>query len=154
MLETGQKAPDFSTLDQSGAPVRLADYEGVQHVVLYFYPKDDTPGCTIEAKDFSRLARDFSAAGAVVFGVSRDSSESHRDFIDKYGLDIGLLADTSGDLCERYGVWQEKEKNGERRMGIMRSTFIVDREGRLAYVEYGVDPNGHAERMLERVRTL
>lgn len=154
MLETGQMAPAFDTIDQNGTPVALADFAGRQHVVLYFYPKDDTPGCTIEANDFTRLADDFTVAGAAVLGVSRDSCESHRGFIDKFGLRIGLLADTSGELCERYGVWQEKEKNGGRRMGIVRSTFIIDRDSRLVYAEYGVDPNGHAAAMLARVTHL
>lgn len=154
MLEVGQLAPSFLVVDQSGSPVRLEDFIGRQHVVLFFYPKDDTPGCTMEANDFSRLSRDFLTAGAVVLGVSRDSSESHRNFIDKYGLDLRLLADTSGELCNTYGVWQVQGKLGEEHADIVRSTFIVHRDGRLVYVKYGVDPSGHAESVLYWVRSL
>jgi peroxiredoxin len=134
--------------------VSLADYTGRQNVVLYFYPKDDTPGCTIEANDFTRLAEEFAAADTVVIGVSKDSCESHQRFIDKYGLKVELLADTDGSLCERYGVWQEKEKDGVKKMGIVRSTFVIDKQGKLVYAGYGVSPQGHAEEVLERVRVL
>ena len=132
----------------------LTDYAGEKNIVLYFYPKDDTPGCTIEANDFTKLAADFAALDTVVIGVSKDSCASHVDFINKYGLKVDLLADISGDLCESYGVWREREKNGVKSMAILRSTFIIDRQGVLADVNYGVTPEGHAEEILEKVKSL
>ncbi len=154
MLNKHQNAPEFTVPDQDGNPVRLSDFKGKQNVVLYFYPKDDTPGCTIEANQFTALANEFAAADTVVLGVSKDSCESHQAFITKFGLNVKLLADTSGELCERYGVWQEKEKNGVKKLGIVRSTFIIDKNGTLADVQYGVNPEGHAEEMLEKAKAL
>ena len=134
--------------------VNLADYKGSKNVVLYFYPKDDTPGCTIEANQFTELASEFAKADTVVLGVSKDSCASHQAFIDKFGLKVDLLADTSGALCDAYGVWQEKEKAGVKKMGIVRSTFVIDKAGKLVEAQYGVNPEGHAQAMLERVRAL
>jgi len=121
---------------------------------LYFYPKDDTPGCTIEANEFTALANDFTQANAVILGVSKDDCASHQDFIDKYNLKIELLADTNGDLCEAYGVWQEKEKNGLKKMGIVRSTFLIDKQGMIKQAIYGVTPQGHAQAMLNAITQL
>jgi peroxiredoxin len=154
MLKKNQPAPDFSSPNQQHQPVSLSGFKGKRHVVLYFYPKDDTPGCTIEANQFTALAGEFAKAGAVVVGVSKDSCASHQAFIDKYGLKLDLLADTSGALCELYGVWQEREKNGEKKMGIVRSTFLVDRNGVLQEALYNVSAEGHALDMLGRVRQL
>ena len=154
MLETNQSAPLFSALNQSNELVNLADFSGSKNVVLYFYPKDDTPGCTIEANDFTRLADEFSQLDTVVIGVSKDSCESHVDFINKFGLKVILLADTKGDLCESYGVWREREKNGVKMMAIFRSTFIIDKTGILVDVEYGVNHEGHAEAVLEKIKRL
>jgi thioredoxin-dependent peroxiredoxin len=153
-LKKNQAAPDFRSPNQHNQVVSLSDFRGKKHVVLYFYPKDDTPGCTIEANQFTALASQFAALDAAVIGVSRDSCASHQAFIDKYGLKLDLLADTSGELCERYGVWQEKEKNGEKRLGIVRSTFIIDKNGILQEALYGVTAEGHAQAMLDRVRHL
>lgn len=154
MLQTGQKAPDFTSVNQNNQSVSLSDYLGSKNVVLYFYPKDDTPGCTIEANDFTRLTDEFSQLDTVVIGVSKDSCDSHMAFIDKYGLKVELLADTSGELCAAYDVWREKEKNGVKKMGIVRSTFVIDKNGVLVEAQYGVDPNGHAEAILETVKQL
>ena len=154
MLEKNQKAPGFSTPNQHNEMIHLSDYLGKKNVVLYFYPKDDTPGCTIQANQFTGLADEFAKADTVVLGVSKDSCDSHQAFIDKFGLKVDLLADTSGELCNAYGVWQEKEKNGVKKMGIVRSTFVIDKEGNLADVMYGVTPEGHAQSMLELVKTL
>ncbi len=154
MLSRNQPAPGFRCADQDGQMVDLADFQGKKHVVLYFYPKDDTPGCTIEANQFTALIDEFDRLDTVVLGVSRDPCESHRAFIGKFGLKVRLLADTTGDLCERYGVWQEKEKNGEKKPGIVRSTFIIDKAGRLADVEYNVSPDGHAQAVLEKIKAL
>jgi peroxiredoxin len=154
MLSPHTPAPAFTAPNQFDKPVSLADFRGSQNVILYFYPKDDTPGCTIEANQFTALADEFAALGTVVIGVSRDSCASHRAFITKYGLRVDLLADEDGTLCQRYGVWQEKEKNSEKKMGIVRSTFLIDRNGNLADVAYGVTADGHAAAMLEKVRGL
>jgi peroxiredoxin len=154
MLQSNQPAPDFRSPNQHNQPVALADFKGRKHVVLYFYPKDDTPGCTIEANQFTSLAPEFAKHDAVVIGVSKDSCASHQAFIDKYGLKLDLLADTSGELCARYGVWQEKERNGEKKWGIVRSTFIIDKTGTLRTALYGVSADGHAQAMLEQVRQL
>ena len=154
MLEKNQLAPQFSAPNQDNKVVNLADYKGNKSIVLYFYPKDNTPGCTIEANQFTAMASEFAAAGAVVLGVSKDNCESHQAFIDKFGLKVDLLADTSGELCEAYGVWQEKEKNGEKKMGIVRSTFLIDKAGKLVEAIYNVVPDGHAAEMLEKVKAL
>jgi len=151
MLQAQQTAPTFTTITQDQHKIDLNDYIGKHQIVLYFYPKDDTPGCTIEANDFTALINQFTAANTKVFGVSRDNCASHQAFIDKFGLKIDLLADTDGSLCESYGVWQQKEKNGETYMGIVRSTFVIDLDGRLSYVEYGVNPEGHAQKILQLV---
>ncbi len=154
MLNSNTPAPDFNSPDQAGKPVRLSDFRGKHNVVLYFYPKDDTPGCTIEANQFTALAKEFADLDTVILGVSKDSCESHRAFIDKYALNFKLLADTSGELCESYRVWQEKEKAGVKKMGIVRSTFIIDKQGRLTDVEYGVTPDGHAQAVLDKIKKL
>lgn len=154
MLQARQPAPDFSLPDQDGNTVQLSDFRNNNHVVLYFYPKDDTPGCTIEAQQFTALAARFAELGTVVLGVSKDSCESHQAFIDKYGLNVKLLADTGGELCDRYGVWQEKEKNGEKKMGIVRSTFIINKSGQLEDAIYGVSADGHAQEILDKIRQI
>jgi peroxiredoxin len=154
MLEKNQPAPEFKAPNQDNVAVSLSSFSGKQHVILYFYPKDDTPGCTIEANQFTALASEFAAFDVTVIGVSKDSCESHAAFIDKYGLKVNLLSDTHGDLCEAYGVWQEKEKNGVKNMGIVRSTFLIDKHGILRDVNYGVTPEGHAAEMLGKVKQL
>ncbi|MGW8309471.1 MAG: peroxiredoxin [Thiogranum sp.] len=154
MPEKNRPAPDFSSPNQHDAMVNLADFRGRKHVVLYFYPKDDTPGCTVEANQFTALAGEFAQHDAVVIGVSRDSCASHRAFIDKYGLGLDLLADTDGELCRAYGVWQEKEKDGVKKMGIVRSTFVIDKDGVLVEAFYDVKADGHAQTVLEQVRRL
>ena len=149
----GSPAPDFALPADGGSTLSLSALNG-KIVVLYFYPKDDTPGCTIEANQFTALADQFAALDAVVIGVSKDSCASHRAFRNKYGLGVQLLADTTGELCERYGVWQEKEKNGVKKMGIVRSTFLIDKQGMLVEALYGVTAEGHARDMLDRARLL
>lgn len=154
MLEKHQPAPLFSAKNQHNEAVSLADYAGKKNVVLYFYPKDDTPGCTIEANQFTALAGEFAKADTVVIGVSKDSCASHADFIKKFDLRLDLLADVDGKLCESYGVWQEREKNGVKSMAILRSTFIINKDGMLADVAYGVTPEGHAQEILEKIQGL
>jgi peroxiredoxin len=154
MVKKNQLAPDFEVPDQGENTVKLSDFRNRKHVVLYFYPKDDTPGCTLEAKQFTDLGDAFSGLDTVIIGVSKDSCSSHRDFIEKYGLGIRLLADTSGELCDSYGVWQEKEKNGVKKMGIVRSTFIIDKDGVLQDVMIGVNADGHAREVLAKIKQL
>lgn len=154
MLEKNQIAPEFTALNQAGEEVTLRSLREDQTVVLYFYPKDDTPGCTIEANDFTALAPKFSALSAVVVGVSKDSCQSHANFIKKFNLQLDLLADESGKICESYGVWQEKEKNGVKKMAILRSTFIISKHGPIVETYYGVDPKGHAQIVLARLKQL
>ena len=154
MLKVKQAAPEFTTSNQDEKPVSLADYRNDKNIVLYFYPKDDTSGCTIEANQFTDLISQFTENDTVVLGVSKDDCNSHRNFINKFNLKLELLADTSGELCDSYGVWQEKEKNGVKKMGIVRSTFIINKAGVLADVEYGVTADGHAQAVLEKVKQL
>lgn len=154
MLQISQSAPPFTLRNAAGTPISLADFRGKQTVVLYFYPKDDTPGCTLEANQFTALADEFAKVNTVIMGISMDSCESHRQFIDKYGLRVVLLSDSDGTIVRDYGVWQEKEKAGVKTMGIVRSTFIIDPTGTLREVAYGVNPEGHAHEVLAKVRKL
>ena len=154
MLQKQQQAPLFSLPNQLNQLVNLSDFAGKKNVVLYFYPKDDTPGCTIEANDFTRLIEEFSKYDTVVIGVSKDSCESHIDFINKFGLKVELLADTTGELCESYDVWREREKNGVKSMAILRSTFIINKEGILVEAAYGVNHEGHAEDVFEQIKNI
>lgn len=152
MLQQDQKAPDFDSIDEAGNALRLTDFRGKKNVVLYFYPKDDTPGCTIEANQFTALLDEFTALDTVIIGVSKDSCESHQAFIEKFDLKVRLLSDISGQVCEAYDVWQEKERNGFKSMGIVRATFVIDKQGVMQSVEYGVNAEGHAQRVLDFIR--
>ena len=148
MLKPNDTAPDFELQADDDSTIRLSDLRG-RKVVLYFYPKDDTPGCTIEACEFRDHVEELDANGAVVLGVSPDSVESHRKFRDKYGLDFRLLADTDHKVAEAYGVWQEKKNYGRTYWGVARTTFLIDEEGRIARVFEKVKPAGHAAEVLE-----
>lgn len=154
MLQVGQKAPDFTLPDADMEMVSLADYRERDHVVLYFYPKDDSPGCTREAIEFSDLESDFGRGGAVVLGVSRDDCLSHGAFRDRHGLSVRLLSDADSEVCALYGVLQERETEAGPRIGVVRSTFIIDRQGIVRHALYGVKAAGHAADVLERVRKL
>ena len=154
MLEKNQPAPFFRAINQDNKLVSLSDYKDKYNVVLYFYPKDDTPGCTIEANDFTALAQEFCDLDTVVIGVSKDTCDSHKAFIGKYGLNVELLADTSGEVCESYGVWQEVEKEGVKKMKIVRSTFIINKDGVLEEAMYGVNHEGHAQQILEKIKSM
>lgn len=154
MLQAEQIAPTFNAIDQDNKTINSKDYSGNKNVVLYFYPKDDTTGCTIEANQFTAIINEFALADTIVIGVSKDDVQSHQAFIEKFDLKVELMADTDGKVCDDYGVWQEKEKNGVKKMGIVRSTFIINKEGKLAYVEYGVSADGHAAKMLGLVKGL
>jgi len=154
MLEVNQNAPGFSAVNQDGETVTLDQFRGNKNVVLYFYPKDDTPGCTIEANEFSALIDQFAAADTVVLGVSKDSCAKHQKFIGKHGLKVELLADTEGELCELYGTWGERKFMGRTYMGIGRSTFVIDKQGKLVAVDYKVKAKGHARAILDIVQGL
>ncbi len=154
LLEANQEAPFFRAKNQDNQLISLNDFSGEKNLVLYFYPKDDTPGCTIEANQFTALAAEFAAADTVVLGVSKDDCDSHKAFISKYSLSVQLLADTSGELCESYGVWQEVEKDGVKKWKIVRSTFVINKDGGLVSAEYGVNPEGHAQAVLDLINNL
>lgn len=154
MLTVGNVAPTFSVPDSDMTVVELAELRGSKNVVLYFYPKDDTPGCTVEAIEFTNIADDFAEADTVVMGVSRDDCVSHAAFRDKHGLTVRLLADTEGELCNKYGVWQEKEKDGVKKWGIVRATFVIDKTGVIRHAQYGVNARGHAAEVLKIVKAL
>ena len=147
MIEEGAPAPDFELTSDAGESVRLSDLRG-SPVVLYFYPKDDTPGCTTEACEFRDEYSRFRQRGAVVLGVSPDDEASHVRFKEKYSLPFTLLADPHHKTAEEYGVWVEKNMYGKKRMGIKRSTFVIDAEGNVAKVMHNVKPDGHPEQVL------
>ncbi|MAU54117.1 MAG: peroxiredoxin [Roseovarius sp.] len=153
MSDTLTTAPDVSLPRDGGGELRLADLRGAP-VVLFFYPRDDTSGCTREAVAFSGLKPEFDALGAHVLGISKDSVASHEKFRDKHGLTVPLLSDENSDVCERFGVWKEKSMYGKTFFGIERSTFLIDAEGRIAREWRKVKVPGHAEEVLEAVRAL
>jgi peroxiredoxin Q/BCP len=153
MLEDGDKAPKFDLPMESGETLALSSLEG-KPVVLYFYPKDDTSGCTAEAKDFTRLAPDFRKIGATVIGVSPDSVASHQRFRKKYDLAVRLAADADKAVATAYGVWVEKSMYGRKYMGVERSTFLIDKKGRIAKSWRKVKVPGHAEEVLAAAKAL
>jgi peroxiredoxin Q/BCP len=148
VVEDGKEAPDFELTSDSGDRLRLSQFRG-QPVVLYFYPKDDTPGCTKQACAIRDSYDDFAEAGAVVLGVSPDDESSHAKFKEKYGLPFTLLADPDHVVSEQYGVWGERKYMGRTYMGIERSTFLIDEEGRVAKVMRRVKPDTHAKLVLD-----
>lgn len=151
-LKAGDKAPDFALPTDDGS-VSLGDLKG-KTVVLYFYPKDDTSGCTLEAQDFTARAGEFAKAGAVVIGVSKDSPKSHGKFRAKYALDVVLGSDETGEMLERYGVWVQKSMYGRSYMGIERATFLIDGQGKVAQVWRKVKVPGHAAAVLTAAQAL
>ncbi|HCF73277.1 MAG TPA: peroxiredoxin [Arenicellales bacterium] len=155
-IEQGKKAPSFSLNDQDGDKIKLNDLAG-QWVVLYFYPRDDTPGCTIEARDFTANFRAFQKLGAIVYGCSPDSVESHQKFIRKYKLKIGLLSDPNHKTMQKYGAWGEKNMYGKITVGVIRSTVLIDPNGKVARHWKRVKTKGHADsvqKTLEELNTL
>ncbi|AKE65789.1 bacterioferritin comigratory protein homolog [Microcystis aeruginosa NIES-3806] len=152
-LEVGQKAPEFATPNQRGEISKLADFAG-QWLVLYFYPKDNTPGCSTEAIDFTALSPQFQQLNAVILGVSPDSEKSHCRFIEKHNLTIQLLSDTEHQLAEIYQVWGLKKFMGKEYMGIKRSTFLIDPQGNIAYIWSNVKVKAHAEAVLKKLEEL
>jgi peroxiredoxin Q/BCP len=153
MLVEGDKVPDVKLVGMDGEPVSPADFKG-QKLVLYFYPKDDTSGCTREAQDFTALAAAFEKAGTWILGVSKDSPQSHAKFAGKYGLQVKLATDADGSVCEAFGTWGEKSLYGRKYMGIERATFLIDRDGTVARIWRKVKVAGHAEAVLAAAREL
>ena len=153
VLTTGKKAPAFSLKNQDDQTVKLADLSG-GWVVLYFYPKDDTPGCTIEACDFTDGLKDFEKLEATVLGCSPDSTERHRKFIAKYKLKVTLLSDPDHQVLERYGAWGEKNLYGKISMGVLRSTVIIDPAGKVAHHWPKVSAKGHAAQVRDKLKEL
>jgi peroxiredoxin Q/BCP len=153
MLEPGQDAPDFTLLDQDGAEVSLSELRG-EAIVLYFYPRADTPGCTTQACGVRDRGDEYEAAGARVIGVSPDEPEALKKFAGKYDLDFTLLADPDHSVADAYGAWGEKSMYGKKYMGILRSTFIIDPEGKIARVFPKVQPKKHDALVLEALATL
>jgi peroxiredoxin Q/BCP len=151
MLKVGSKAPSFTLQTDEGKTVSLKDFAG-KKVVLYFYPKDDTPGCTKEACSFTDNMNTLKKAGAVVLGVSADSVNSHQKFKNKYSLNFPLLSDPDRGTIEKYGVWKEKNMYGKKTMGIERTTFIIDEEGKIAHIFPKVKVDGHTEEVLQKLK--
>ncbi len=151
MLEVGTKAPNFTLNDKDGASVSLSDFRG-KKVVLYFYPKDNTPGCTRQACAFAGAYEGFKAVNAVVIGISKDSVASHQKFAEKYALPFILLSDPDRTAIEAYGVWQEKKNYGKMSMGVVRSTYVIDEDGTIEKVMPKVKPDTNAEELLAYLR--
>ncbi|WRH61098.1 MAG: peroxiredoxin [Fuscovulum sp.] len=153
MITAGASAPDFTLPRDGGASLTLSALRPGK-VVLYFYPKDDTPGCTLEAQDFTARLADFTAAGTTVIGVSKDSIKAHDKFCKKHGLSIILASDEAGHTCEDYGVWVEKSMYGKTYMGVERTTFLIDGTGKVAQVWNKVSVKGHADEVLAAAKAL
>jgi peroxiredoxin Q/BCP len=150
VIAEGQPAPDFELATDEGRKVKLSDFKG-RKVILYFYPKDDTPGCTTQACDLRDHIQEIDARGAVVLGVSPDDVASHKKFKEKFGLNFTLLADADHQVAEQYGVWKEKNLYGKKTMGVERTSFIIDEQGRIAKVLPRVKPAEHVGQILELV---
>jgi len=153
MLEQGSKAPDFDLSDQFGKNHTLSDYQG-KWVILYFYPKDMTPGCTTEACNFRDDYSNFRNLNTTILGISKDSIKKHSAFADKYQLPFSLLSDTDGKVCEKYGVWKEKSLYGKTFLGIVRSTYLIDPEGKIARIYSKVKVKEHASELLNDLKSL
>ena len=149
----GAPAPDFKLPADGGAALGLSDFAG-RPLVLYFYPKDDTPTCTTQAKDFTAAAAEFEAAGVAIVGVSKDSAKKHAKFRAKHGLAFPLLSDEDSDLCERYGVWAEKSMYGKTYMGIVRTTFLIDASGKIAQIWKVAKVKDHVAEVLAAAKAL
>jgi peroxiredoxin Q/BCP len=153
MLKVGEQAPDFCLPNQDGEEICLRDFRG-KWVILYFYPKDNTPGCTTEALDFTALKEEFEKEGAIILGVSPDSIKRHQNFITKKNLAITLLSDEDKEVLKKYGVWQLKKSFGKEYMGVVRTTFLIDPDGKIAYIWEKVKVKNHAKEVLEKLKEL
>lgn len=154
MLQAGQTAPQFSLPDADMEMFDSTSLLGKQHVVLFFYPKDGTPFCTLEAIDFSDHESDFNHLDCAVIGVSRDDCLAHADFRDKHGLSIRLLSDEDGEVCRKFGVMHYREHDGHKKLCLIRSTFIIDKQGTVRHAFYDIAPRGHAAEVFQLVKQL
>ena len=152
MVKEGNKAPDFSGKNQDGKPIKISSFKTKKNIVLYFYPKDMTPGCTLEACDFRDQFKKFK--NTKIIGISCDSSERHQKFIEKYDLPFELISDENKKICEKYGVWQEKKLYGKTFMGIVRSTFIIDKTGVVKKIFPKVKVKGHVDEVLKILKKI
>ena len=152
-LKTGSKAPDFDVPSSEGKNVTLKEFKGKEKVVLFFYPKDNTPGCTVEACGFRDKFKEIKKQGAVLLGVSPDGDKAHQKFVTKFSLPFTLLSDEDQKVCKAYGVWVKKSMYGREYMGVARTTFIIDKDGKIAHVFEKVKPDGHNEEVLEALKT-
>lgn len=153
-LVVGMEAPHFELPDADMETFALTSQQGKNNIVLYFYPKDGTPGCTMEANEFSELEDDFAKLDTIVIGISRDDCLSHASFRDKHGLSVLLLSDPDARVCKRYGVMAEKEVDGHKKHVVQRSTFVIDKQGKLRQAMYGVHAHGHALEILNLIKEL
>lgn len=154
LLKVGDNAPAFVLPDADMETVDLANFQGKRRIVIFFYPKDGTPCCTKQVTDFSDHEADFDRLDCVLFGISRDDCLKHAEFRDKEGIGLELLSDAEGDVCKQYGVWQAKEVDGQKKFGIVRSTFIIDRTGVICHALYNVNYKGHALDVLRLVKEM
>ncbi|HNC51263.1 MAG TPA: peroxiredoxin [Accumulibacter sp.] len=154
MLKAGQAAPMFVLPDADMELIDIAQFRGKNNIILFFYPRDDAPCCTLQATDFSDHEDEFARLDCLIMGISRDDCLKHAEFRDKHGISVCLLSDAEGFACKQYGVWQAKEVNGVRKYGIVRSTFVIDKQGVLRFAHYGVNAKGHAREMLRTVKEL
>lgn len=154
MLKAGDAAPTFALPDADMESIDIVRFREKCNVILFFYPRDDTPGCTLEATDFSDHEEEFLDHEYVIIGISRDDCIKHAEFRDKHGISVRLLSDSDGAVCKQYGVWQAKEVDGVKRFGIVRSTFVIDKQGVLQLALYGVNAKGHALDVLRAVKEL
>ncbi len=153
-LKIGDKAPAFDVPSSVGKNIALKDFAGDKNVVLYFYPKDDTPGCTVQACGFRDSIKNIEKLDAVVLGVSPDSVKSHDKFISKFQLPFTLLSDEDKKLCQDYGVWVEKSMYGKKYMGVARTTFLIDKKGKIAKIFEKVKPEGHNQEVIDALKSL
>jgi len=153
-IKIGQEAPEINLTASNGKTVSLQDYKGKKNVVLYFYPKDDTPGCTVQACGFRDAIKNVEKIDAVVLGVSPDGLLSHQKFIQKFNLPFLLLSDEDKKICQDYGVWVEKSMYGRKYMGVARTTFIIGKDGKIAKIFEKVKPQGHEDEVLEALKSL
>jgi peroxiredoxin Q/BCP len=154
MLHAGQPAPQFTLPDADMELFDFASLRGKQHAVLFFYPKDGTPYCTLEAIDFSDHESEFNRHGCAVIGISRDDCLAHADFRDKHGLSVRLLSDEDGEVCRKYGVMHYREHDGHKKLCLIRSTFIIDKHGVVRHALYDVSPKGHAAEVFQLIKQL
>lgn len=154
LLQAGMDAPQFELPDADMKIFSLEAQRGKKNIVLYFYPKDDTPGCTMEANEFTHLEDSFASLDTLVVGISRDECLSHAEFRDKYGLSVLLLSDAESIVCRKYGVLIDKEVDGHKKVAIQRSTFVIDKQGKLRHALYGVHAHGHADEILNLIKEL